>query len=82
MIYLPPSSPMIHAKQLSLPVLREDQVVLLLEFAVDMLPKLYVKQPKQLKSEILAFGILVLAELRNVPMPPQELQLIPDVIPF
>lgn len=82
MIYLPPLSPMIHAKQLSLPVLQEDQVVSLLEFVVDMLPKLYVKQPKPLKLEIPVFGILMLAELRNVPMPPQELQLMPDVIPF
>jgi hypothetical protein len=73
---------MIHAKQLSLPVLQEDQVVSLLEFVVDMLPKLYVKQPKPLKPVILVFGILMFAELRDVQMPPLERPLIPDVIPF
>jgi hypothetical protein len=45
-----------------------------------MLLKLFVKQPKQLKPEIPVFGILMPVELRDVPMPPQELLLTPDVI--
>lgn len=58
MIYLPPSLPMINAAKISLPVLQEEQVVSLKDFVVDMLPKLYVKQPKQLKPVIPVFGIL------------------------
>jgi len=71
---------MLNAKQLFLPVQPQDQVVSLCQTVVLTLPKLYVKQPRQLISEITVFGIPTPVDLKNVLMPLQELLPTPHVI--